>query len=102
MTASLDQEAWNEMKKTGTLPGSHPYSGQQEIQADRAALELLARAGYEMEALVEVWQRLAETEGEAMLLDDFHPPSEERRWAIEDLLDQVRGQDGAQEAEPGS
>lgn len=102
MTASLDQEAWTEMKKTGTLPGAHPYSGLQEIQADRAALELLARAGYEMDALVEVWQRLAESQSAAMLLDDFHPPSEERRSAIQDLLDQVRGQDGAGEAQPGS
>lgn len=102
MTASLDQDAWNEMKKTGTLPGAHPYTGMQEIQADRAALELLARAGYSMDALVEVWQRLAETEGDGVLLDDFHPPSEERRSAIQDLLEQVRGQDGAGDSQPGS
>ncbi len=49
------------MMQTGTLPGDRPFTAIQEIQADRAALELLARAGYAMEPLVEVWHGLAET-----------------------------------------
>lgn len=102
MTASLDQEAWNEMKKTGTLPGAHPYSGMQEVEADRAALELLARADYPMDALVGVWQRLAETAGDGVLLDDFHPPSQERRAAVRHLLDQVSSQSGSGKLVPGS
>jgi len=100
--ASLDEESRDEMKKSGSLPGARTHTELQEIQADRAALELLARADYPMEALVEVWQRLADVGDDAALLGDFHPSSEERQAAVQDILDQVRGQDGSGEAAPGS
>ena len=59
----------------------------QEIQADRLALELMSRAGYPLEAAPAVWRRLAAIEGGAVLLRHFHPVTQERLAAIEDLVD---------------
>jgi hypothetical protein len=101
-TASLDEGTRDERKKSGSLPGAQIYTEMQEIQADRAALELLARADYPMEALAEVWQRLAETESEAIILGDFHPASPERKEAVQDILDQVRTQGGSTKPQPES
>jgi hypothetical protein len=55
-----------------------------------------------MEALAEVWQRLAETESEAIILGDFHPASPERKEAVQDILDQVRTQGGSTKPQPES
>ena len=55
-----------------------------------------------MEDLAAVWQRLAETNSEAVLLGDFHPASPERSDAVQDILDQVRTQDGSGNLQPGS
>ena len=74
----------------------------QEIHADRAALELMARAGYPMEALVDVWRRLAEVQHGRLLLWQFHALSQERQAALQDILTQVRSEAGAGEPEPGS
>ena len=41
-TAALDEGTRDERKKSGSLPGAQIYTEMQEIQADRAALELLA------------------------------------------------------------
>ena len=100
--ALLGEGEKDEMKKAGILPGARPYTVMQEIQADRAALELLARADYPMEALVEVWRRLAEVEPGTVLLGGFHPPSQERQAAVQNILNQVRVQNGAGNLEPGS
>lgn len=100
--AALGETDRDRMMQTGTLPGDRPYSTIEEIHADRAALELLARAGYSMEALVQVWQGLAETDTAAEPLAEFHPPSPERRAAAEDILSQVRGSNETGAAEPGS
>ncbi len=98
----LGEDDKNEMKRAGISPEARPYRVEQEIQADRAALELLARADYYLEALVDVWQRLADAQPGTVLLGDFHPPSEERRAAVQDLLTQVRSENGAGKLEPGS
>lgn len=100
--ALLGEEEKNEMKKAGILPGTRPYTAMQEIHADRAALELMARADYPMEALVDVWHRLAEVEHGRLLLWQFHSPGPERQAAVQDLLTQVRSENGAGKLEPGS
>lgn len=100
--AALGESAGDYMIETGSLPGFRPYAAKQEIQADRAALEILARAGYDMAALVEVWRRLAERDPGAAPLADFHPPSAQRRAAAEDILSQVRGPSAATVPGPGS
>jgi Peptidase family M48 len=97
---SLSDMDRNDMKDLGTLPGVHPYSEQEEIQADRAALELLVRADYRMDALIEVWQRLAKADDSEVQLKEFHPPSPERQAAIKNILDQVRGQSDVTKLDP--
>lgn len=99
--ALLGEDEKDEMKKAGILPGARPYTVMQEIQADRAALELLARADYPMGALVEVWRRLAEVEPGTVLLGGFHPPSQKRQAAVQDILTQVRSENGAGNLKPG-
>lgn len=98
----LGEDDKDEMKRAGISPEARPYRVEQEIQADRAALELLARADYDLEALVDVWQRLADAQPGTVLLGDFHPPSEERRAAVQDILTQVRSENGAGKLEPDS
>ncbi len=88
--ALLGEEERNEMKKAGILPGIRPYTAMQEFHADRAALELMARADYPMEGLVDVWHRLAEVEHGRLLLWQFHAPRPEREAAVQDILTQDR------------
>ena len=99
--ALLGEEKKSEMMKAGIWPGSRPYTAKQEFHADRAALELRARAGYPMEALVDVWRRLAEVQ-HGRLLRQYHALSQERQAAVQDILTQVRSEAGAGGPEPGS
>jgi len=99
--ALLGEEKKSEMMKAGIWPGSRPYTAKQEFHADRAALELMARAGYPMEALVDVWRRLAEVQ-HGRLLRQYHALSQERQAAVQDILTQVRSEAGAGGPEPGS
>jgi predicted Zn-dependent protease len=54
--------------------------------ADRLALELMARAGEPLDALAAVWRRLGAVASGAVLLRDFHPVTPERLEAIDDLV----------------
>jgi len=100
--ALLDADKKTEMKQAGLLPGARAYSAMQEIQADRAALELMARADYPMESLVEVWHRLAEVQHGRLPLWQSHALSQERQAAVQDILTQVRSEAGAGAPDPGS
>lgn len=84
--ATLDPEERERMAAAGLTPEARPFTLQQEIQADRLALELMSRAGYRLDALGEVWRRLAAATGGAVLLRDFHPVTPERLEAIDDLV----------------
>ena len=85
-----------DIKQFGTLLGVHPHSDLEEIQADQVALELLVRADYPMEGLIEVWQHLAESADTEVPLKKFHPISQDRQTAIQHILDQVQDQSGVQ------
>jgi len=81
--------AWEErdlIAAAGLTPEARPFTLEQEIQADRLALELMSRAGYRLDALGEVWRRLDAATGGAVLLRDFHPVTPERLEAIDDLV----------------
>ncbi|MCG8324761.1 MAG: M48 family metalloprotease, partial [Thiotrichales bacterium] len=73
--ALLDEEEKANLRKVGALPGFRAYSLAQEMQADRAALELMARADYPLEVLVEVWHSLVEARDGELKLWRFHAPS---------------------------
>lgn len=88
-TALLDapdetREIWREIFGMGTPQQIYPYSMQQEKEADRIALILLALGGYEPRQAVEVWEnllRMADS-GEAENFFLQHPLSIERIEAI--------------------
>ena len=99
--AFLGNDEVDARKRAGTLPGALAYTKEQEIEADRVALELLARAGYPLEVLGEVWDHLPGLEPEAPLLHEFHPTSPDRREALADLVRQYRIELGLGAGEPG-
>lgn len=100
--ALMDEREKSEMRKVGDLPGTRPYSTEQEMHADRVALEFMARAGYPMEGLVEVWHRLVEADRGKLVLWRYHAPSQRRQGAVRDVLTQVRSEDRTGDAAPGS
>lgn len=83
---TLDPKERDRMAAAGLTPEARPFTLEQEIQADRLALELMSRAGYRLDALGEVWRRLDEATGGAVLLRDFHPVTPERLEAIDDVV----------------
>lgn len=89
--ATLDHERRDRLLAAGITPQARPFTLEQEIQADRLALELLSRGGYPLNALGDVWRRLANVEGGAVLLRDFHPVTPERLEAIDDLVSLAPG-----------
>jgi len=59
-----------------------PYSRTQESESDEIGIRLMARAGYNPEAAVLLWQRMAQLGGGGLEFLSTHPASERR---IEDL-----------------
>jgi hypothetical protein len=100
--AVLDEDEKSELKKVGDFPGTRAFTPEQEMDADRAALELMARAGYPMEVLVEVWHRLVEVDDGELRLWRFHAPTRDRQDAVGNLLTQAHGEARSGEPQPGS
>jgi predicted Zn-dependent protease len=67
-----------------------PYSRHQELEADRLGLELIAAAGYEPRAAVDLWRRM-EQAGDPRLPGflSTHPTPEARVEAIEAMLPEL-------------
>jgi predicted Zn-dependent protease len=79
-----------------------PYSRLQESEADRIGLVLAAKAGYDAQAGVGVWQRMAKLSGQRTLsFLSTHPTPESRIEDIKKFLPQAmayfqpQGEDGA-------
>lgn len=96
-SAALDEETRDLLLEAGITPEARPFTLAQEIQADRLALELMSRAGYPLDAVAEVWRRLAGVTSGAVLLRDFHPVTPERIEAIEDVVSHTPGMTTAAE-----
>jgi predicted Zn-dependent protease len=64
-----------------------PNSRGQETEADRIGIELAARAGYNPEAAVSLWQKMIRATGNAGRFDflSTHPASEKRVEALQEL-----------------
>jgi len=64
-----------------------PYSRNQELESDRLGLNLMARAGYDPRAAVELWQDMAAAGGDGPpAFMSTHPVPETRIEAIRGLL----------------
>ncbi|EPR43640.1 peptidase M48 Ste24p [Desulfovibrio sp. X2] len=66
-----------------------PFSRDQESEADKVGLELMAQAGYDPAAALTFWEHMAKDEDKSKKPPVFlstHPPTAERIEAIRDLL----------------
>ena len=66
------------------------YSRKNEAEADRIGLFYMAKAGYDPEAAVRVWQRAAKKKGDQTSIFASHPGSGDRAKALAALLPQAK------------
>jgi len=68
-----------------------PNSRQQEAEADRIGIELAARAGYDPNAAVSLWQKMIEATGQTGTFDflSTHPAGEKRIEALSAMVPEM-------------
>jgi predicted Zn-dependent protease len=66
-----------------------PHSREQEAEADRIGLELMARAGYDPNASISLWQKMAKLGGGTPEFLSTHPSSESRIRDLEANIPRV-------------
>jgi predicted Zn-dependent protease len=65
------------------------YSRSQEREADRVGLLYMARAGFDPQAAVRLWDRAAKIHGDSYSIFASHPPSGERAENLREVLPQA-------------
>lgn len=73
----------------GELGLSLPHSRTQESEADRIGLELMARAGYNPNAAITLWQKMQRTSGSPPQFLSTHPSSQTRINTLQTLIPSV-------------
>ncbi len=66
-----------------------PYSRNQELEADRIGLLIMARAGYDPRAAVELWQNMSAEGGRPPEFMSTHPGTENRIRQLEEFMPQA-------------
>lgn len=87
----LDQGAEDLIQQAGQVAFSLPFSRKMETEADLIGLELMANAGYNPEAAVTLWKKMAQLSGSSNV--DFlstHPASTKRISSLEAQLSKFR------------
>lgn len=78
---------------SGKAASPSPSSRSLEVQADYVGAYLMARAGYDLEAVREFWRRLGQMHSQqadpAQEFDQSHPTTEERIKAFETTLKEI-------------
>lgn len=95
-----DARAIGEVFATGLFL---PWGRKQELESDHVGLLYMAEAGYDPDAAVGFWQRMAADKEEGSMIDGFlstHPSDQVRIEQIEDLLPKARRIYGRSRAQP--
>jgi predicted Zn-dependent protease len=70
-----------------------PFSRQQELEADRIGLTLMAKAGYDPRTAIAFWQRMAQaSKGAPPEFVSDHPSDERRIAQIQQLMPEALAQ----------
>lgn len=67
-----------------------PYSRNQELAADRAGLLMMARAGYDPQAAIELWQNMKQAGNEPPTFMSTHPGTTDRIAALQKLMPEAK------------
>jgi predicted Zn-dependent protease len=92
VVAGVGQNTLDLANMIATVTFQLPFSREQEAEADRIGLELMARSAYDPRAAVEVWrkmERVASSGGQPEFLST-HPSGQSRIKDIESLLPRVQ------------
>lgn len=63
-----------------------PYSRNQELEADRLGLNIMARAGFDPRAAVTLWEEMAQSEGQPPAFLSTHPDPGQRIELLQALM----------------
>lgn len=73
----------------GQLGLDLPHSRTQESEADKIGLELMARAGYNPNAAINLWQKMQSYSGDSLQFLSTHPSSHNRIKTLQSLMPTV-------------
>jgi predicted Zn-dependent protease len=89
--AGVGEGALNLANMIATVTFQLPHSREQEAEADRIGLELMARSGYDPKSAVSIWRKMGEANegGGPPEFLSTHPSGESRIQDLEALLPKV-------------